>query len=59
LNWSNLQQQYQRLSLLTDTLPKKIRKEVIEARLNELETFIALLEKHPVIVIMDNARIYG
>lgn len=59
MNWSNLQQQYQRLSLLTDTLPKKIRKEVIEARLNELETFIALLEKHPVIVIMDNARIYG
>ena len=53
-NWSELHHVYQGLSLLTDTLPKKNRRERIEGQLDELEKFIQLLEKHPVIIITDN-----
>lgn len=52
-NWSELQHQYQGLSLLTDTLPKKIRRTSLEMQLDELERFLALIEKHPVIIISD------
>ena len=53
-NWSELHHIYQGLSLLTDTLPKKNRRERIEGQLTELEKFIELLEKHPIIIVTDN-----
>jgi len=49
---------YQGLSLLTDTLPKKNRREKIESQLDELEKFIELLDKHPVIIITDNPYMF-
>ena len=57
-NWSELHHLYQGLSLLTDTLPKKNRREKIESQLDELEKFIELLEKHPVIIITDNPYMF-
>ena len=57
-NWSELHHVYQGLSLLTDTLPKKNRREKIEGQLDELEKFIELLEKHPIIVITDNPYLF-
>ena len=45
---------WQGLSLLTDTLPKKNRREKIEVQLDEIEKFIDLIDKHPVIIISDN-----
>ena len=57
-NWSELHHLYQGLSLLTDTLPKKLRREKIEAQLDEIEKFIDLIEKNPVIVISDNPYLY-
>ena len=56
-NWSELQHTYQKLSLLTDTLPKKMRREQVESQLDELERFVNLIEKHKVIVIADEG--YG
>ena len=56
-NWSDLQHTYQKLSLLTDTLPKKMRREQVESQLDELERFVNLIEKHKVIVIADEG--YG
>ena len=53
-NWSELHHAYQRLSLLTDTLPKKLRREQAEAQLDELERLIALVEKHTVILVSDD-----
>jgi hypothetical protein len=47
-------QTYQSLSLLTDTLYKKQRKARVESHLQQLEKFIQILEKHPVIYITDN-----
>ena len=44
----------QGLSLLTDTLPKKNRREKIEVQLDEIEKFIDLIDKHPIIIISDN-----
>ena len=52
-NWSDLQHAYQKLSLLTDTLPKKMRREQVESQLDELERFVNLIEKHKVIVVAD------
>ncbi len=52
-NWSEAQHQYQRLSLLTDTLPKKLRREQLEATLDLLEKYVALIERHPVILVAD------
>ena len=57
-NWSELHHLYQGLSLLTDTLPKKNRREKIESQLDELEKFIELLDKHPVIIITDNPYMF-
>ena len=53
-NWSDLQHTYQKLSLLTDTLPKKTRREQVEARLDELERFVGLIERHKVIIVADD-----
>ena len=53
-NWSLVNQTYQGLSLLTDTLNKRQRKARVEAQLNQLEKFIQILEKHSNIYITDN-----
>ena len=50
-NWEELHHQYQGLSVVTDTTPKKNRKERMEAELKQLEMDIDLLEKHTVIYI--------
>ena len=38
-------------SVVIDTLPKKSRKEKLEAEMKQLERDIELLERHPVIYI--------
>ena len=53
-NWSVVNQTYQGLSLLTDTLYKRQRKARVEGQLNQLERFIQMLEQHSLIYITDN-----
>ena len=53
-NWEELHHQYQGLSVVTDTLPKKNRKERMEAEMKQLERDIELIEKHKVIYIGNN-----
>eukprot|EP00794_Sanderia_malayensis_P003882 gene3882-4426_t len=45
-NWEEIHHLYQGLSVVTDTAPKKNRKERMEAEMNQLERDIELLEKH-------------
>ncbi|XP_026692710.2 enkurin-like [Ciona intestinalis] len=53
-NWEELHHQYQGLSVVTDTAPKKNRKERMEAEMKQLERDIELIEKHRVIYIAHN-----
>lgn len=50
-NWEQLHHEYQGLSVVTDTAPKKNRKERMEAEMKQLERYIELIEKHKVIYI--------
>jgi hypothetical protein len=50
-NWEELHHQYQGLSVVTDTAPKKNRKERMEAEMKQLESDIETIEKHPFIYI--------
>jgi len=50
-NWEEIHHQYQGLSVVTDTAPKKNRKERMEAEMDQLEKDIELLEKHSQIYI--------
>lgn len=50
-NWEKLHHEYQGLSVVTDTAPKKNRKERMEAEMKQLERDIELIEKHKVIYI--------
>jgi hypothetical protein len=50
-NWEQLHKEYLGLSMITDSGPKKVRKNAVEQRLQQLETDIALIEKHPVIYV--------
>lgn len=50
-NWEELHHQYQGLSVVTDTAPKKARKERMEAEMKQLERDIETIEKHKVIYI--------
>jgi len=50
-NWADLYHQYQGLSVVIDTLPKKHRKERLENEMKQLERDIQTLEKHSVIYI--------
>jgi len=50
-NWEILHHQFQGLSVVTDTLPKKNRKEKLESEMKQLERDIELIESHPVIYI--------
>ncbi|CAK8698353.1 unnamed protein product [Clavelina lepadiformis] len=53
-NWEELHHQYQGLSVVTDTAPKKNRKERMEAEMKQLERDIELIEKHKIIYIGNN-----
>ena len=53
-NWEELHHQYQGLSVVTDTTPKKNRKERMEAEMKQLERDIELVEKHKIIYIGHN-----
>lgn len=53
-NWEELQKQYQGLPILTDTIPKKIRKSKIESALKQLEKDIVLIERHPYIYVYND-----
>ena len=48
--WEELHHQYQGISVVTDTAPKKNRKERLEAQMSHLERDIALLERTTVYV---------
>lgn len=50
-NWETLHHQYQGLSVVTDTAPKKARKERMEAEMKQLERDIELIERHRVILV--------
>lgn len=50
-NWEQLHHEYQGLSVVTDTAPKKNRKERMEAEMKQLERDIELIEKHQVIYV--------
>ncbi|XP_066919353.1 enkurin-like [Clytia hemisphaerica] len=57
-NWEEIHHQYQGLSVVTDTAPKKNRKERMEAEMDQLEKDIDLLEKHPKIYIANTGMAY-
>ena len=50
-NWEEIHEQYQGLSVVTDTAPKKNRKERMEAEMKQLERDIESIDKHKVIYI--------
>ena len=50
-NWEELHHQYQGLSVVTDTAPKKARKERMEAEMKQLERDIEVIEKHSIIYV--------
>ncbi|XP_076460904.1 enkurin-like [Babylonia areolata] len=50
-NWEDIHEQYQGLSVVTDTTPKKNRKERMEAQMKQLEKDIELFEKFNTIYI--------
>ena len=50
-NWEQLHHEYQGLSVVTDTAPKKNRKERMEAEMKQLERDIEMIEKHRVIYL--------
>lgn len=52
-NWSQLHHDYLGLSLVTDTLRKKARKERLEDQLHSLEQDINLLERHEDIYVIN------
>ncbi|KAG9340099.1 hypothetical protein JZ751_022022, partial [Albula glossodonta] len=48
-NWEELHHQYQALSIVTDTGPKKYHKERLEQQMKQLEKDIDLIERHKTI----------
>ncbi|XP_064614205.1 enkurin-like [Liolophura sinensis] len=50
-NWEEIHKEYQGLSVVTDTAPKKNRKERMEAEMKQLERDIQIIEKHTQIYI--------
>jgi len=50
-NWEDLHHQFQSLSVMVDTVPKKNRKELLESKMKQLEKDIELIEKHSAIYI--------
>lgn len=52
-NWDDLHHAYQSLSVVIDTLPKKMKKEKLENEMKALEKDIDLLQRHQLIYIAD------
>uniref|UniRef100_A0A2A4JTZ3 Enkurin domain-containing protein n=1 Tax=Heliothis virescens TaxID=7102 RepID=A0A2A4JTZ3_HELVI len=52
-NWSLMQKAFLQLPMLTDTIPKILRKTKMEAELKQLEKDIALVESNPYIYIYE------
>ncbi|KAJ7322285.1 hypothetical protein JRQ81_018572 [Phrynocephalus forsythii] len=50
-NWEELNREYQSLSVVVDTVPRKLHKEELEVQMKQLEHDIGALEKHPVIYV--------
>jgi len=50
-NWNFLHHQYQGLSVVMDTQPKRNRKEQLEREMAAIEKDIKMIEAHPVIYI--------
>lgn len=50
-NWNKIHHEYQGISVITDTVPKRTRKAGLEAKLTELEADIARIEKNKIIYI--------
>ena len=57
-NWEELHREYQTLSVVIDTVPKKQRKDRLERQMKQLEKDIELLEAHPIIYISDDNQFY-
>ncbi|NP_001088736.1 enkurin, TRPC channel interacting protein L homeolog [Xenopus laevis] len=53
-NWDKLHHDYQALSVVIDTPPKKAHKERLEAEMKQLEKDIDRLERHKIIYIANN-----
>ncbi|KAG8573666.1 hypothetical protein GDO81_012488 [Engystomops pustulosus] len=53
-NWDQLHHEYQGLSVVIDTPPKKAHKERLEAEMRQLERDIDMIERHKVIYIANN-----
>ena len=52
-NWDDLHHKFQCLSVITDTIPKRIKKEKLENEMKLLEKDIDLLQRHQLIYIAD------
>lgn len=52
-NWDELHHKFQSLSVVTDTIPKRIKKEALENEMKLLEKDIDLLQRHQLIYIAD------
>lgn len=50
-NWEDIHHTYQNLSVVTDTISKRHRKERLEAQMKQLERDIDLIERHKIIYI--------
>ncbi|XP_050546691.1 enkurin-like isoform X2 [Daktulosphaira vitifoliae] len=50
-NWSQLQEEFQLLPMITDTLPKMKKKTILEKQLKDLEKDIDLLERSPFLYV--------
>ncbi|XP_069504260.1 enkurin [Ambystoma mexicanum] len=53
-NWDELHHEYQGLSVVIDTTPKKMHKERLEIQMRQLERDIELIERHRIIYIANN-----
>ena len=51
--WEEVHEEYQRLSVITDTILKRQHKQRLENQMKLLEKDIDLLEKHQIIYIAD------
>lgn len=52
-NWDELHHKFQALSVITDTVPKRLKKENLENEMKLLEKDIELLQRHQLIYIAD------
>ena len=50
-NWEDLHKQYQGLSVVTDTISKKARKEWMESQMRQLEQDIDTIERHKIVYV--------